>query len=173
MNETLGGLFSSRINLNLREDHQYTYGASSQFVFRRGPGPFLVASGVRTSVTGAAIGEVLKEIARMRDTDVTAEELTLAKDSFVRSLPAQFETSDNVTATTANIYIYDLGLDYYAKLGDRIGAVDTAAVRAAAQKYLPLDKMIVVAVGDRQAIEPGLQALKLGRPEVRKADGTR
>ena len=67
MNETLGGLFSSRINLNLREEHGYTYGANSQFVFRRAAGPFLVASGVRTDVTAPAVSEIMKELARMRD----------------------------------------------------------------------------------------------------------
>ncbi len=67
MNEALGGLFSSRINLNLREEHGYTYGASSQFVFRRSAGPFLVATGVRTDVTAPAVTEIFKEIRRMRE----------------------------------------------------------------------------------------------------------
>ena len=89
MNETLGGLFSSRINLNLREQHGYTYGASSQFVFRRTAGPFLVATGVRTDVTAPAVTEIFKEVRRMRETPLTADELTLAKDSLVRSLPAR------------------------------------------------------------------------------------
>ncbi len=62
----LGGLFSSRINMNLREEHGYTYGANSQFVFRRGAGPFQVASGVRTDVTAPAVTEIFKEIRGMR-----------------------------------------------------------------------------------------------------------
>ncbi len=173
MNEVLGGLFSSRINLNLREAHGFTYGANSQFVFRRSAGPFVIATGVRTDVTAPAVVEIMKELDKMRTTDVSAEELTLAKDSFVRSLPAEFETSGNVSASTASIYIYDLGLDYFTKLGARINAVDVAAVRAAATKYLPADKMMVVAVGDRAKIASGLQALKLGAMEIRKTDGTR
>ena len=64
MNTALGGLFSSRINMNLREEHGYTYGASSQFVFRRAAGPFLVATGVRTDVTAPAVAEILKEMRR-------------------------------------------------------------------------------------------------------------
>ena len=76
-----------------------------------------------------------------------------------------------MSATTANIYIYDLGLDYYAKLGARMSAVTTEQVRAAAQKYVQPDKVIVVAVGDRAKIAGELQKLNLGAVEVRSADG--
>ena len=127
MNEALGGLFSSRINLNLREQHGYTYGASSQFVFRRTAGPFLVASGVRTDVTAPAVDGDLQGSAAHAGDAAHADELALAKDSLVRSLPAQFETSASVTASTANIYIYDLGLDYYTKLPARLSAVTADA----------------------------------------------
>ena len=172
MDEALGGLFSSRINLNLREQHGYTYGASSEFVFRRSAGPFLVASGVRTDVTAPAVSEILKELNRIRDSDLSADELTLAKDSLVRSLPSQFETSGRVTASTTNIYVYDLGLDYLSKLPGRLTIVDAGAVKAAAQKYIVPEKMIVVLVGDRARIAPALQKLNLGAMELRNPDGT-
>ena len=171
MNEALGGLFSSRINLNLREQHGYTYGASSQFVFRRSAGPFLVATGVRTDVTGPAVSEIMKELKRIRETNLSPEELTLSKDSLVRSLPADFETSSRAAATTANIYIYDLGLDYYAKLGGRLSAVTADQVKAISEKYVVPDKMIVVAVGDRAKIGSELQKLNLGAMELRTPDG--
>jgi zinc protease len=171
MNEALGGLFSSRINMNLREQHGYTYGASSQFVFRRAPGPFLITSGVRTDVTGPAVSEIFKEVRRMRDTAMTPEELALAKDSLVRGLPAQFETSSSVTASTANIYVYDLGLDYYTKLPARLSAVDAAQVKSAAEKYVVPEKLIVIAVGDRARISAELQKLNLGAIEMRGSDG--
>jgi zinc protease len=172
LDEALGGLFSSRINLNLREQHGYTYGARSQFVFRRSAGPFLVASGVRTEVTAPAVSEILKEVTRIRESELTPEELTLARDSIVRSLPADFETSGRVSASTANIFVYDLGLDYYTKLGPRFEAVTGAQVLAAARKYLAPEKMIVVAVGDRARIGGELQKLNLGAVEARNADGT-
>jgi zinc protease len=172
MNEELGGLFSSRINLNLREEHGYTYGASSQFVFRRSAGPFLVGTGVRTDVTAPAVTEILKEIRRMRATPMTAEELTMAKDSLTRSMPSDFQTSDDVTATTAAIYVYDLGLDYFSKYRSRLNAVTTEQTKAAAEKYLVPDKLVVVAVGDRSKIGGALQALKLGSLEVRNADAS-
>jgi zinc protease len=172
MNEELGGLFSSRINLNLREEHGYTYGASSQFVFRRSAGPFLVGTGVRTDVTAPAVTEILKEIRRMRATPMTAEELTMAKDSLTRSMPSDFQTSDDVTATTAAIYVYDLGLDYFSKYRSRLNAVTTEQAKAAAEKYLVPDQLVVVAVGDRSKIGGALEALKLGSLEVRNADAS-
>ncbi|HKF68765.1 MAG TPA: pitrilysin family protein [Vicinamibacterales bacterium] len=172
MNEELGGLFSSRINLNLREDHGYTYGASSQFVFRRSAGPFLVATAVRTDVTAPAVTEILKEVRRMRDTAMTNDELTMAKDSLIRSMPSDFQTSDEVTATTAAIYVYDLGLDYFSKYRTRLTSITTDQAKAAAEKYIVPDKLVVVAVGDRSKINAGLQALKLGSVEVRNADAT-
>ena len=172
MNEELGGLFSSRINLNLREAHGYTYGASSQFVFRRSAGPFLVGTGVRTDVTAPAVTEILKEIRRMRATPMTNEELTMAKDSLTRSMPSDFQTSDDVTATTAAIYVYDLGLDYFSKYRSRLNAVTTEQTKAAAEKYLVPEQLVVVAVGDRSKIGGALQALKLGSLEVRNADAS-
>ncbi len=172
MNEVLGGLFSSRINLNLREVHGYTYGASSQFVFRRSAGPFLVGTGVRTDVTGPSVSEIMKELKRMRDTDITPEELTLAKDSLVRSLPAYFETSNRVASTMSNIYVYDLGLDYYAKIGERLSAVTAEHIKSVSQKYIQPDKVIVVAVGDRRRIGSELSKLNLGASEARNTDGT-
>jgi zinc protease len=172
MNEILGGLFSSRINLNLREEHGYTYGASSQFVFRRAPGPFLVGTGVRTDVTAPAVSEIMKELKRIRDSDVSQDELTLSKDSLVRSLPADFETSGSMNATTANTFIYDLGLDYYAKLAPKLSAVTIEQVRGVAQKYVVPEKLVVVAVGDRAKVGPALGKLSLGATETWNADAT-
>ena len=172
MNEELGGLFSSRINLNLREDHGYTYGAASQFVFRRSAGPFLVATAVRTDVTAPAVTEILKEVGRMRDTAMTNDELAMARDSIIRSMPSDFQTSDDVTATTAAIYVYDLGLDYFSKYRTRLTSVTTEQAKAAAEKYIVPDKLVVVAVGDRSKINAKLQALKLGAVEVRNADAS-
>jgi zinc protease len=172
MNEALGGLFSSRINLNLREDHGYTYGASSQFVFRRFPGPFLVATGVRTDVTGPAVSEILKELKGIKAAELSPEELALSKGSLVRSLPANFETSDRVSATTANIFVYGLSPDYYTTIGERLQSVTAAQAKEAADKYIDPNKVIVIAVGDRAKIGSSLGKLGLGTPEIRNADGT-
>ena len=96
----------------------------------------------------------------------------MAKDSLVRSLPSDFQTSGDVTATTANIYIFDLGLDYFSRYPARLSAVTADQAKAAAEKYLVPEKLIVVAVGDRAKIRGDLEKLKLGAAEVRNADAT-
>jgi len=171
MNASLGGLFSSRINLNLREAHGYTYGARSGFTYRRSAGPFLVRSGVRTDSTAPAVTEIFKEIRRMAETPVSADELGLAKDSHVRSLPGRFETTAQTVASFSNVFLYDLGIDYYSRLPALLSEVSSQGVQAVARKYLVPEKMIVVAVGDRSRIEPELKKLGLGMVEVRDADG--
>jgi len=171
MNAALGGLFSSRINMNLREEHGYTYGAGSAFVYRKAAGPFLVGTGVRTDVTGPAVSEIFKEIARMAETPLSPEELAVAKDFLVRSLPGTFETGAQTASSLASLFIYDLGLDYFTTYPDRVSAVTDVQVGAAARTHLVPGKMIVVAVGDRAKILPQLQRLNLGRTEARNADG--
>ncbi|HKP71503.1 MAG TPA: pitrilysin family protein [Pyrinomonadaceae bacterium] len=171
MNTGLGGLFSSRINMNLREAHGYTYGAGSTFQFRRGPGPFFTATSVRTDVTAPAVREIFNEFERIRATDVTAEELKLAKDSFARSLPGLFETTGQAAGSIAQLFIYNLPLDYYSTLPGKIDAVTVADVRRVAEKYLQPESMVIVAVGDRSKIEPELQKLNLGKVEARAQDG--
>jgi zinc protease len=171
MNTGLGGLFSSRINMNLRERNGYTYGAGSVFQFRRGPGPFFTATSVRTDVTAPAVREIFNEFERMRATDVSAEELKIAKDSFARSLPGLFETTAQAAASIGQIFIYNLPLDYYSTLPGKIDAVTIADVRRVAGKYLLPESMVIVAVGDRSKIEPELLKLNLGKVEARGSDG--
>jgi zinc protease len=171
MNVALGGLFSSRINMNLREQHGYTYGASSQFSFRRAPGPFQVASGVRTDVTGPAVSEIFKEVRGMVDKPVSQDELKKAKDSLSNSLPGAFETSANAVNNFSNVFIYDLGLDYYSRYAEQVNAVTADQALAVARKYLVPNGMVVVAVGDRAKIEPQLKKLNLGEIEARDTEG--
>ena len=171
LNEIVGGLFSSRINMNLREEHGYTYGAFSRFVYRRAAGPFYVSTGVRTDVTAPSVSEIMKEVKRMNDAPITTEELTLARDSIVRSLPAQFETSGSAASVLSNLYVYALGLDYYARFPGSVTSVGRESVQGVARKYLAPDRMIVVVVGDRAKIEAELAKLNLGKMEFRDADG--
>jgi zinc protease len=171
MNSELGGLFSSRINLNLREEHGYTYGASSMFVYRRSQGYFATGGGIRTDATAPAVTEILKEIRRMIDTPMKADELSLAKDSQSRSLPGMFEASSGAAGALSEISLYDLSRDYFEKLPDRLNAVTAEDAEAAAKKYLYPDRMILICVGDRAKIEPELKKLDLGGIEIRDADG--
>ncbi len=171
MNSELGGLFSSRINLNLREEHGYTYGASSFFVYRRPLGYFGVGGGIRTDATAPAVTEIFKEINRMIDTPMKPEELNLAKDSQSRSLPGMFETNGGAAGALSEIFMYNLARDYYEKLPERLNAVTAEDAEAVAKKYLHPDQMILVCVGDRAKIEPELLKLDLGAIEFRDADG--
>jgi zinc protease len=170
-NLALGGLFSSRINMNLREKNGYSYGASSQFTFRRAPGPFQIGSAVRLDATAPAVTEVFNEVRGMHERPVTPDELKAAKDALVNSLPGAFETSAAAVGNFANTFIYNLGLDYYANYAEEVYAVTNEQALAVTKRYLQPDNMIVVAVGDRKAIEPELQKLNLGQIEIRDAEG--
>jgi zinc protease len=171
MNTDLGGLFSSRINMNLREAHGYTYGAGSVFIYHRAPGPFIVYSDVRTDATAPATSEIFNELKRMRDTEMVPAELILSKDSIARSLPGRFERGTEAAASFAELYTYDLPLEYFSNLPDKINAVTTAQAQGAALKYVHPEKMIVLAVGDRAKIEDGLKKLNLGKLEIRDSEG--
>ena len=166
MNALLGGLFSSRINLNLRERNAFTYGASSGFDWRRGAGPFVVATAVKTEVTGPAIREILLEIDRMRQETVQPEELTLATDYLTGVFPIRYETTRAVAAAIATATVYGLGDDYYTVYRERIRAVTAADVQRAAQQHLHPESMLVVAVGDAPAIRESLAALDIGAIRV-------
>jgi zinc protease len=171
MNDIFGGLFSSRLNMNLREQHGYTYGAFSQFTFYRYGGPVYIGAQVRTDVTARAAKELFAEMGRIGTVPATPAELKLAKESELRSLPGQFETGGEVTANIGQIFNYNLPIDYYAKLPAQYEAVTPEAVEQAAKQDIHPDNVIVVAVGDRARIEPGLKELNLGPIELRDAMG--
>ena len=171
MNTILGGLFSSRVNLNLRERHGYTYGAFSSLVETRGVGPLFVGSAVRADVTGASVHEMLNEAQGMTQAEVTPDELALAKDSIARSLPALFETTRSAVGTVGSLFLFELPPDYYVGLPSRLASMTAAEVFAATKRHLAPDRMLVVAVGDRAQAEPQIGGLKLGSVAYRDRDG--
>jgi zinc protease len=171
MNNVLGGLFVSRINMNLREEHGYTYGASSGFFFNRTGGPFYSGAQVRTDVTAPAAKQLMLELNRIRTEPPTATELKLAKDSLLHSLPGDFETTQASVGGLRDIFTYSLPLDYYAKLPGRFEAVTPEEVAKAAQSDVHPDQLVLMAVGDRAKIEPGLKELNLGPIEYRDTSG--
>ncbi|MES2296463.1 MAG: pitrilysin family protein [Pseudomonadota bacterium] len=172
MNAALGGLFTSRLNNNLREQKGYTYGVGSQFIYHRSAGPFAISGSVRTDVTGAALAEVFKEVRGMRARAMTPAELSQARNSQILSLPGLFDSDRSIAYSLAGTYVYDLGLDYYSGLAQRFASVTSAQVQAVAKQYLVPERLIVVGVGDRAKIDAQLSRLKLGAPEVRDEDGT-
>ena len=170
MNAVLGGLFSSRINLNLREAHAYTYGAHSGFDWRRAAGPFVVATAVKTEVTDAAVREILLEIDRIRDAEVTADELDLATKYLAGVFPIRYETTGAVASALAVATVYGLPDDYFSAYRDRVAAVTRGDVLAAARTHLHPETLQILAVGDAAAITEPLAALHLGTPSVTTAD---
>ncbi|MBA3786712.1 MAG: insulinase family protein, partial [Acidobacteria bacterium] len=161
MNTILGSGFTSRINMNLREDKGYSYGARSGFSYRRGAGPFTASAGVQTAVTKESVIEFLKEIRGIRgEIPVTAAELEYNKQSLVRRLPAGFETVDQIASQLANSVIYNLPDNYFTDYAARVNAVTLEDVNRVANKYLTPDKLAIVVVGDRKTIESGLKAIE-------------
>ena len=136
MNSILGGLFASRINMNLRKKNGYTYGAFSGFFFNRGGGPFYSGAQVRTDVTGPATKELFAELNRIHTDAATPEELKLAKDNALRSLPGSFETVGNLMGLMGELYVFNLPNDYFQKLPASFEAVTPAAVAKAATDYV-------------------------------------
>jgi zinc protease len=173
MNAILGGLFSSRINLNLRERHAYTYGAFSHIDARRNAGPFEVSPAVKSDVTAAAVREVLNEIDRMREAPVGEEELSLATAYLDGVFPIRFETTAAVATALANIQIFGLADDYYDRYRDAIRATTRDRVHAVARTHLHPERTQVVVVGDPAAITTSLAALDIGPVHVWDASGAR
>ncbi|MCS0660409.1 M16 family metallopeptidase [Massilia terrae] len=171
MNAALGGLFSSRINNKLREQKGYSYGMFSQFRYDRTAGPFAVSGSVRGDVTGASVSEIFKEVERMRAQPMREQELAGARNSQILSLPALFETDEAISGSMADLFVFGLPADYYQQLPARLSAVSAQQAQAVARKYLAPEQMVVVAVGDRAKIQPQLDALRLGKMELRDSDG--
>ena len=166
LNMVLGGQFVSRLNMNLREDKGYTYGARTSFDFRRGPGPFQLQVSVQTGVTGAAIGEVLSELRAARgERPVDARELELARASLTRGYPRNFETADQIARSVAQLALYGLADDYFEQFVPTVAALDLEVMKRVAATYLHPDRLTTVVVGDRSAVEPQLGAIGLS-PQV-------
>ena len=161
MNTILGGPFSSRVNLNLREKHAYTYGARSDYARSLGAGPFSVRASVVADQTAPATKELLAEVARMRTTDVTPEELRAAKDFLILSLPARFETTDDLARTEAELHVYGWPLDEYAQRIAHYEAITVADVRRVAETYLDPKRWRLVVVG-ASSVVPQLADLDVG-----------
>ena len=170
MNAILGGLFSSRINLNLREKHAFTYGASSGFDWRRGAGPFVVSTAVKSEVTARAVEEILREIDGLRAAPPEAAEVALATDYLAGVFPIRFESTSAVAGALAGATMFGLPEDWFVRYRDRIRAITPADVHAAAHAHLDPARLMVLAVGDASVIEAPLAALGFGAVERHASD---
>lgn len=172
MNDILAGFsLNSRLSANLRSEHGWSYGVFSYFDTHREAGPFVVSAGVISERTADAVAEFVKELNRMKTGEVSDAELADAKDSLVRAIPALFASGEQTAAAYANAWAHDRPIDYYAHYQERIEAVTKADVAKAARERLHPEEMAIVVVGPSESIEPAIEKLKLGRVEIRDANG--
>jgi len=162
MGAILGGLFNSRLNMKLREEKGYTYGASAGFDLRRGAGPFAARAAVNTDVTVPAVLDMLGELERMRTSEIQRSELVAARDFLIGVFPLRFETAGAVVGALSALAVHELDVDELVGYRARIEAVDAAAVAAAANAHLHLDEAAVVLVGDIDAFGEALEGAALG-----------
>jgi zinc protease len=164
MNYALGGAFNSRINLNLREDKGYTYGASSGFAGNDELGYFIADAGVRTDATAASIVEFEDEIEKYHDDGITPEELAFTKRAIGQSDARAYETPAQKLGILSRIEAYDLPESYIDEQNEILADIEVPEIDALAMKWLDVDSMITVVVGDKETILPSLE--DLGMPIV-------
>jgi zinc protease len=165
LNTVLGGSFTSRLNQNLREEHQYSYGAGSRFDMRLSPGPFFATAGVQTDKTSEALTEFFKELNDIGK-PIGAEELTKAKNYIALSFPGEFETLGDLAGHIEEMIVYSLPETYFATYVKNIQSVTSEAVQKAAATFIQPKRFAVVVVGDRKTIEPRIRALNLAPVRV-------
>ncbi|MEX1169292.1 MAG: pitrilysin family protein [Chloroflexota bacterium] len=168
MSAILGGLFNSRLNMKLREEKGYTYGAGAGFDMRRGAGPFAARAAVNTEVTVPAVTDMLGELTAMRDAPVKASELAAARDFLVGVFPLRFETAGAVVGALSGLAVHGLEIDELVSYRERIEAVDIDAVGAAARAHLDVDTAAVVLVGDVDAFGASLEAAGFAPIEIER-----
>ena len=172
MNLVLGGSFLARINMNLREEKHWSYGAFTFIRDAKGQRPFLAYAPVQTDKTSEALVELRQELRGiLTDRPPTAGELARAKSELTLSLPGTWETMSAVSSSLAEIVTFGLDDRYYDTYDDRIRAQTPASVAAAAKAVIHPDRLVWVVVGDRSKIEAGIRKLNLGEIRFIDADG--
>jgi zinc protease len=162
MNRAFGGEFTARLNMNLREDKGYTYGYRSAFDWRKARSSFRAGGSVQTAVTKEALVETLKEFVDLHGRrPLSAEEFQKAQLGLIRGYPPTFETPGQILGRLIDVIHYGLEDDYYSRQVDRLRQVELADVHRVAAEHVEPEALSVVVVGDRAAIEPGLNELDL------------
>jgi zinc protease len=171
-NDELGGMFGSRLNMNLREEKHWSYGATSILWAARGQRPFLAVAPVQTDKTKESLEEMNKEFRGiLGDHPVTADELARVQANETLSLPGSFETLDALGQSMIDIVRFGLPEDYYETYAGKVRALKTSDVEDGAKAIVHPDHLIWVVVGDRAKIEAGIKELGLGEIRLLDADG--
>jgi zinc protease len=168
-NEVLGGSFTARLNMNLREDKHWSYGARSLIAEAHGPRPFFVYAPVETDRTAESMAEINRELsALVTDEPPTLEELATVKNRVVLSLPGRWETAEAVATALAEVERFGLDANYWDVYPERVRALGMDAVAAAARKHVHPQRLVWVVIGDWVRIESAVRALGIG--EVHRVD---
>ena len=168
-NTMLGGSFSSRLNLNLREKHGYSYGAGSQFAMRQQAGPFVALAGVQSDKTREALTEFFNELTAIA-IPPPAEELSRVRNLQALGFPGAFETTTGMAAQLIDLVVYGLQDSFFDEYVPKIQAVTAADVQRVARAYIQPDRVIVVVAGELASIEGPIRAANLGPVTVVTAD---
>ena len=172
MNNVLGGNFSARINMNLREDKHWSYGATSFFFDARGQRPFMVFAPVQTDKTKESLLEIDKELKGIVSAKpATPDELARVKASETLKLPGSQETIDAVGGSIAELVQFGLPDDYYETYAAKVRALVPADVESAAKRVIQPEHLVWVVVGDRSKIEAGIRDLGIGEIKLLDPDG--
>lgn len=156
LNSLLGGKFTSRLNLNLRERHGFTYGARTAFSHRLGPGPFIASAAVGTDVTGAATRETLGELVRIREGVPSREEIEDTRSYLLGVFPYGLQTNGGVLQHLRSLAVFDLASDYWQTWQDDVRTTSAETLLRVAREHLDPDSMTIVAVGPAADLEPQL-----------------
>lgn len=171
-NNAFGGAFVSRINMNLREDKHWSYGAFSFPIDARGQRMWMVMAPVQTDKTKESLSEVVRELrTAVADRPLTTAEINDAKDRQIKRLAGRWEAGASVASALGEIETYGLPKDYYTTFADVVRNASDAQVNAAARKFVSPSQLVWVVIGDRAKIEAGIRSLNLGQIQILDADG--
>ncbi len=159
MNTLLGGFFTSRINKNLREVNGYTYGARSYFNFRKYLGDFCVETNVENSLTYKAVKEIIFELDRLKNENISGEELDSVKKYLTGSFPLQLETPNAIANKIINMELFDIEKDFYDTFISKVNSVTVDDVRNAAEKYLHPDNLVISVAGNTEVIRQTMEQI--------------
>ena len=173
LNAVVGGSFTSRLNQNLREQHGYSYGASSRFEWTLGRSPFSARSSVKTDVTGPALTEMLSELRRAADEPLQQAELDKGRALLAYRLVDTLSHASQLAAAVAQIWLYSLPVDEYRTYVPRLQSLSVDSIQAAAHRALQPARMTIAVAGDKTRVLPQLAPLSLGPPELRDPAGDR
>lgn len=159
LNLVLGGKFTSRINLNLRERHGYTYGANSVMVQRRGPGPFYVRTAVSSENVGAAVSEILFEIRRLCSEKIEEQELRSSQDYLIGVFPSLVQTTHDVLQRLEALFIHGLPDDHFERYPELLGDFSASYLLEVAQRHLRPEQLVISVVGSAEELRPQLEKI--------------